>query len=423
MSVHHYVAAIRAATGRREKADLFRRFLKEDEESGLFRKVVVYAMDPTIMFNMGKRSITTLIIDGVAPVADPDLTMEDFDRLDLMVSRKLSRTDGAKWLNARIQTLRSEEARILVGIIDKDLSWGLGVSSVNEVVPGLITEFFCMLAAKYDPTKITYPCHVEPKFDGMRVLAMVKDREVSFFTRSGKAVESLPIHMYADCVKIADVLAYDGHVVLDGEIMGDSFKETMEKGRRKSEIFSNAKYHIFDWLPHDEYIEIGKGKSKLGYRERRRVLELALSSSKAEACVLPPVYIASSEMEVTHYYEAFRDMGLEGAIIKESDGCYVGKRSSGWIKMKAEETEDLEIIGFEEGEGKYEGKLGALIVNREGVEVRVGSGLSDEDRQMMWSNKDLYRHKLIEVQFQEITPDGSLRHPRYLNLRMDKSAW
>ena len=188
-------------------------------------------------------------------------------------------------------------------------------------------------------------------------------------------------------------------------------------------MFDTARFHIFDWLPRLEFNTISKAASSRTYVERRGILERAHREHEWKHLALPDSYIASSQEEVTHYYNSFRDMGLEGAIIKATKGVYVGKRSSLWIKMKAEETEDLEIVDFEEGEGKYGGMLGALVVNRNGVLVRVGSGLSDEDRETIWQNQNFYLHKFVEVQYQEITPDGSLRHPRFVRLRMDKSEW
>ena len=88
------------------------------------------------------------------------------------------------------------------------------------------------------------------------------------------------------------------------------------------------------------------------------------------------------------------------------------------MKIKAEETLDLYVTGWEPGTGKYEGMIGALIVNHKGVPVNVGSGLSDTLRQ---EDPAEIVGRMIEVEYHEVTPDGSLRHPRFKRFRDDKS--
>ena len=66
------------------------------------------------------------------------------------------------------------------------------------------------------------------------------------------------------------------------------------------------------------------------------------------------------------------------------------------------------------------GMLGGFIGNFNGVEVRVGSGLSDNDRVDFWGRREQIRGDLMEVEYHEVTPDGSLRHPRFARFRDDK---
>jgi len=80
----------------------------------------------------------------------------------------------------------------------------------------------------------------------------------------------------------------------------------------------------------------------------------------------------------------------------------------------------VEITGLQEGTGKFEGQLGALVVNFEGVTVNVGSGLTDALRESIWLDKDSHIGRLVEVEYHEVTPDKSLRHPRFIRFRDDK---
>lgn len=385
------------------------------------KKFVRYALEPTLTFNVGK---TTVDASRIGAHGSDAIGLHDFEMLDQLAQRKMTRSTGGSWASDRVSRMRPAEAEAFICLLDKDLAWGIGASSINEAIPGFLTEFHCMLAAKYEASDLKFPVYVEPKYDGMRVLAIVEDKIVRFYTRSGKDVNSLPQSISDRLLGLAADLSEDGAIVFDGEVMGDSFKETMEKARRKSEVFEDARYYVFDWLSRETFSTIGKRPSTLTYNQRRVQLQSATRRiGPPSSVILPPAYIASSEEEVSHYYNTFRDSGLEGAIVKAFSGPYVGKRSPYWMKLKGEETLDLKIVSMVEGEGKYVGMLGALVVDHNGVLVNVGTGLSDDDRSLFWSNQSLYINKLVEVQFQEVTPDGSLRHPRYLRMRMDKSEW
>ena len=68
------------------------------------------------------------------------------------------------------------------------------------------------------------------------------------------------------------------------------------------------------------------------------------------------------------------------------------------------------------GEGKYEGKIGALIlIDSEDREVRVGSGLSDEQRS---KTKMHYYGQVIEIEYERI--DSTYIQPIFKCIRDDK---
>lgn len=145
---------------------------------------------------------------------------------------------------------------------------------------------------------------------------------------------------------------------------------------------------------------------------------------------------------------------LEGIVVKDPKAQYEKKKSHAWLKLKAELTEDLRITGAYPGEPhtKYEHMLGGIQVDYKGVPVNVGGGFSDDEREELWklwqedlangsleiepvaNGKKLFVYtpdagytpqlvkRLIEVEFMEETPDGSLRHPRYVRFRDDKDG-
>jgi DNA ligase-1 len=91
------------------------------------------------------------------------------------------------------------------------------------------------------------------------------------------------------------------------------------------------------------------------------------------------------------------------------------------MKLKAFHDVDLPISGLLEGTGKHSGKLGSFQVLFNGVEVQVGSGLTDDLREQIWADPDSFLGRVIEVRYQEVTPDGSLRFPTFVCFRNDKT--
>jgi DNA ligase-1 len=114
----------------------------------------------------------------------------------------------------------------------------------------------------------------------------------------------------------------------------------------------------------------------------------------------------------------------EGIMINKNDGLYKTKRTDDLLKVKVFHTVDLEVTGYGEGEGKYKDMLGYLVVDYKGNPLRVGSGLSDEERTILFRYADELVGRIVEVSYFEESQneDGklSLRFPVFKGFRDDK---
>ena len=102
-------------------------------------------------------------------------------------------------------------------------------------------------------------------------------------------------------------------------------------------------------------------------------------------------------------------------MLRKFGSLYEGKRSSTLLKVKTFCDDEAVVVGYEKGKGKYIGKIGALKVrNGNGKEFKLGSGLSDMDRD---NPPDIGSR--VTYKYQELSNDGIPRFPTYLRKRID----
>jgi DNA ligase-1 len=336
----------------------------------------------------------------------------------------LSASTGAEW--------NDWYRRILI----KDLRCGVSEKTVNKVLKGTaikpVPVFDCMLAhdgANHEK-KIQGKKLLEPKLDGVRVLTIINmdNRTVTQYTRNGKLLENFS-HITAALE--ANIDDFERSMVLDGEMVSTSFQALMKQVHRKDDVKANdAVLMLFDILPLSEF---QAGQSVLGQRRRSKLLESfqPIFDKCGNIGVVPQEEVDlneyAGELLFKEYNKNAIDSGYEGILVKEIDAKYECKRSVSWLKIKPVLTVDLSIVAVEEGTGKNEGKLGALVC--EGIDqgkfirVNVGSGLTDEQRDELWNNKDNIIGQVVEIkadcitQNQDTVDTYSLRFPRFERFR------
>ena len=101
------------------------------------------------------------------------------------------------------------------------------------------------------------------------------------------------------------------------------------------------------------------------------------------------------------YFSHALTLGEEGLIIKSISEPFVNSKPNYQIKMKLTFQCELKIVDFVSGavNSKYENTLGALLVESEdGLLKTKLSGMSDEQRDEIWHNKEKYVNKIVEVE-------------------------
>ena len=320
-------------------------------------------------------------------------------------------------------------------ILIKDLRCGMSEKTVNKVAKEFpqyaVPIFGCQLAhdGANHPKKMTGMKQIEVKLDGVRVLAICRSGKVELFSRNGRQFHNFP-HIVAEIESVLAVKPATYDCVLDGEVMSADFQDLMKQLQRKDgKKATDAVLHLFDFIPLENFLAGSWDKDqttrsnyvKYWVKENTDLLEHVV------ACEWEDVDLDTPEGE-----QRFKDInaaavagGYEGVMIKDVTAPYECKRSHAWLKAKPFIEVTLNIIDVEEGTGRNEGRLGAVVCSGKDdgkdIRVNVGSGFTDEQRSTFWHTRAALIGHLVEVRADAVTQnqDGtySLRFPRFKTFR------
>ena len=396
---------IQAAKGSNAKKAI----LDQHIDNELIGRVLVYALNPYCAFNIVKVPKTKERF----PI-DPDESWHlFFSNAEKCANREVTGNAAIELMKSTFNKCSEPQEKWMRKILKKHLAIGVSTKSVNSVRSGFIPTFDVALAQKFDMKRVKEDSvYVEPKLDGIRCLAIVENGEAKIFTRAGKLITNFDSTLGRELAQLGDGC-------YDGEIMSNDFTDLMRQVYRKQNVdVSDVYLGLFDYIPLQEW----KSKQgKLSCKERFTILSERLRVHDLDYLRLVTRAVCKADYNlIKEYHDKFVEVGYEGAMIKDVTAPYCFGRDWSVMKFKAFFDADVPITALLEGTGRHSGKLGSFVVDYKGVEVRVGSGLTDDLREHIWSDKAAHIGRTIEVRYQEETPDGSLRFPTFVCFRNDK---
>lgn len=333
--------------------------------------------------------------------------LKEYKEINFMEYLKENNTGSDRDIQIVQQFINNQDEKLqdfYRALATKNMKLGFTKSTLNKLYKGendepFIEDFKVMLASKYqDHEDKVKDFLISVKMDGIRCLLEKDNGKITLRTRQGKTMVGLA-QVESDAMNLPDNLALDGELVLKNPNnlnSADLFRETM-KVVRKDGVKKNVEFHVFDMLPLNEF---RKGKSTLKTRARKKEIEKLIVDFDYIKAV-PTLYDGNDKEQVQYWLTKMEEAGNEGVMINDSNGYYEAKRSRKLLKCKTFFTVDLEIIGFEEGNNKYENMLGKVIVLYKGSPLKVGSGFSDAEREKIWLNQDKYLGRICEVSYFE----------------------
>ena len=270
----------------------------------------------------------------------------------------------------------------------------------------------------------------ELKYDGYRILAERRGREVRLRYRGG----SDPSAQFPEVVEALRALPSDDFL-LDGEVVVEDAEGkpsfALLQGRaqraRPPRGAPPATYWTFDLLAAE-----GRDLRGLSLARRHELLRHLTGDGGRVRCVEPV------ETEGEAFFEAVKQMGLEGVIAKRSDAAHHAGRGGDWQKFVIHQVGDFAVVGHTrdltslaiatwDGDGfSYAGRVGSGLGPREAsrVERELAAHRRStppcrncpRDRDLLWVDPTL----VAEVRYKEWDREGSPRAPVFCRFRDDR---
>ncbi|MCY0094347.1 DNA ligase D [Hoeflea ulvae] len=277
----------------------------------------------------------------------------------------------------------------------------------------------------------------ETKFDGYRCLAALGKNGVRLYTRSGldwtdRYAGLDEAFARLDCRNAL----IDGEVVSASDSKGSDFsalQRDLEQGRP-------VVFMAFDLLELD-----GEKLDKRPLVDRKEALAALLTGQPADAPVRYSEHVIGQGPDV---FKAIEKAGGEGIISKACNSVYSGSRSGSWLKIKTGLRQEFIVGGYSPSTARGRPFASLLVGSLENGVLRyrgrVGGGLGERDldklsslmrrrarktspfdevpadiaRAAHWLTPDL----VVEVDYAELTDQGSIRHGVFRGVREDKEA-
>ncbi len=297
----------------------------------------------------------------------------------------------------------------------------------NESPPRHRVPFpMAVKAWKDHGAKLQYPLYIQPKLDGVRMIAKYANGQVELLTRRLHSISGF--ESVKNALETKFVASGLKSFVIDGELYAHGISLQTISGivrnvAMEESVKETIQYHVFDCFDVDQ--------SDLPFGDRIKVLERFVSSSSSPLVVLNDTIHVDSEEIANRYYTQLIGNGYEGVIYKSGDRPYEfdfnkERRSSWYLKRKKQEDGEYAIIGYSQGKGK---DLGCIVFELQGPNGKtfncVPNGSYDYRKalfaQAQRSFDASFEGKLAKVAYDDLSKDGVPLRGRIVQIGRDLS--
>lgn len=401
------------------------------EEVEGFKEVLKFIYDPMFTTGIGSRKLErvypsdhgeSMTVEELMDYLKVNNTGSDYDAA--IASGFVNKSPYPLWYWAAM------------GLVTKDLQIGVSVTTLNKVFGSTFIPKIGIMRGKLCPTDINGIYIATEKIDGNRRLIMTRPSGVEIYTRSGKRDTGL-VEIEEQAKQLPVGYVFDTECIAVGD-----FADSIECRQASASILNSkgirkgVRALCFDVLSIEEYAE---GRSKLGAFARKARLAGIFKDISAYTIMqqwfldndlpifansISALYNAQKKVKLNNitslpilgivrtYNDGIKlatpiwETGGEGIMLVEHRSPYEVNPNprKTLLKIKATQEYTLKCVDVAEGSNKYEGLLGAIVVeySRKGdprtYTVKVGSGFPDYLREYYWLHPEAIIGKYVEIE-------------------------
>ena len=270
-----------------------------------------------------------------------------------------------------------------------------------------------MLAQKYRQRKkhVKFPCWVQPKLNGVRCIAKVKDGNVTYWSRKGKEFTTLQ-HINEDIIK----LSRGKDIVFDGELFNPSL--SFQDITRRVKKYRPMKTEDIQYWIYDIPVENVKFNERSTELEAMFMDYVGNEREDIKTAVNTQTVFAENEEDIMRYHAKFCELGFEGTIIRNTDGLYkFDHRSNDLLKYKDWLDAEFEIVDCLEGTGLEEGCAVFRCKTKENKTFEVRPRGTRDKRKQWFNDMNNIIGKELTVRYQYLSEDGIPIFPVGIEIR------
>lgn len=218
-----------------------------------------------------------------------------------------------------------------------------------------------LLAKSYQPQSDLSKFWISEKYDGVRAYWDGSQ----LYTRAGHK-----IHAPAWFTEYFPSTALDGELWI-GRGRFDEVSGTVRTSTPVDQEWQEIKFMVFD-LPH----------SLKMFDSRLKELQVVVKEANLPHLALVPHFKVGNQKALDDKLDTIVAKGGEGLMLHRGDSLYQAKRTYDLQKLKPFDDAEARVIAHLPGKGKYQGKLGAILVETSnGIQFKIGSGFSVDERE------------------------------------------
>lgn len=272
---------------------------------------------------------------------------------------------------------------------------------------------------------------VQPKLDGALAVVRIKDGKVELFSHRISKKTGRPIvhteRIFGGTPQLNIPKELDNTILLgelyatnkDGNVLPlqELTAELVRKYDPHRQPDLNFKIYLFDAVKFGRQDKDYSDWYSRPYSQRKEVLNKVLN-------YLPNQFHGPIEATDTQSATQLLNSVVKNKNPYSHEGIVLFPETGVPYKYKTYKEEDLPIVGITEGEGKYSrrGIGGLLYSDKPGGEPigTVGTGLSDELRELIYKNPEDVLGRIAKIKYQEKLPSGALRNPVFMGFHESK---